>query len=65
MSPPRSTISTAFERPEDDYAFHKAQGSVVYRLNERWSVQAGAFATVAGHNALKERGVVTALWYDF
>lgn len=60
-----STISTAFERPEDDYAFHKAQGSVVYRLNERWSVQAGAFATLAGHNALKERGVVTALWYDF
>ncbi|MEE2950781.1 MAG: hypothetical protein VYD57_05930 [Pseudomonadota bacterium] len=60
-----STISTGFERPEADYAFHKAQGSVVYRLNKRWSVQAGAFATVAGHNALKERGVITALWYDF
>lgn len=47
------------------YAFHKAQGSLVYDLNDRWSLQAGAFATVAGHNALRERGLISAVWYRF
>ncbi|MEX6507072.1 hypothetical protein [Jiella sp. M17.18] len=47
------------------YDYHKAEGSVVYDVSKRWSLQAGVFATVAGTNALKERGLVTALWYRF
>ena len=47
------------------YDYHKAQASVVYDLNPRWSLQAGAFATYAGNNALKERGIVSAIWYRY
>ena len=56
-----STMSVGSER----YSHHKAQGSIVYDINTRWSVQAGAFATIAGENALKERGVVSAIWYRY
>ena len=56
-----STISVGGER----YSHHKAQGSIVYDINDRWSVQAGVFATIAGENALKERGVVSAVWYRY
>ncbi|MCQ0990274.1 hypothetical protein [Jiella marina] len=62
-----STIAAA--GPESarlpDYHYHKAQASVVYDLNEKWSLQAGGFATVAGKNALREQGVTTAVWYRF
>lgn len=58
-----STISAGGDG--DSYAYHKAQGSLVYDLNDRWSLQAGAFATVAGHNALRERGLISAVWYRF
>ncbi|MBP0614195.1 hypothetical protein [Jiella mangrovi] len=47
------------------YSTHKLQGSVVYDLSSRWSVQAGGFATVAGSNALKERGIISALWFRY
>lgn len=56
-----STMSVGGER----YSHHKAQGSVVYDINDRWSLQAGIFATIAGENALKERGVVSAIWYRY
>ncbi|NDV86199.1 hypothetical protein GTW51_05730 [Aurantimonas aggregata] len=58
-----STISAGGDGAS--YAYHKAQGSLVYDLNDRWSLQAGAFATVAGHNALRERGLISAVWYRF
>lgn len=56
-----------FSAPDEDtsYAYQKAQGSVVYDLSARWSVQAGGFATVIGQNALIERGAFSALWYRF
>ncbi len=47
------------------YSYHKLQGSLVYDIAEHWSLQAGVFATVAGENALEERGVVSALWYRY
>ncbi|MEN3791548.1 hypothetical protein [Fulvimarina sp. MAC3] len=58
-----ATFSAASD--EVSYGYQKAQGSVVYDLSERWSVQAGGFATVLGHNALKERGAFSAVWYRF
>ena len=60
-----STLSTAEEKGEASYAYHKVQGSVVYDLDARWSLQVGAFATVAGRNALREQGLVTAVWFRF
>lgn len=44
---------------------HKIAGSVVYRVDDAWSVQVGALAVVAGSNALAERGVFFALWRKF
>lgn len=60
-----STIAVAGPGDEDAYAHHKLQGSVVYDIAEHWSLQAGVFATVAGENALEERGVVSAVWYRY
>jgi hypothetical protein len=48
-----------------DHREHKAEVSVVYDLTQSLSVQLGGIATVAGENALRERGVVTALWVRF
>lgn len=47
------------------YNYHKLQLSVVYDINARWAVQAGAFATFAGRNALQENGVLLGSWYRF
>lgn len=44
---------------------HKAEVSLVYDLTPSLSVQVGALASVAGENALAERGIVTALWFRF
>ena len=44
---------------------HKAELSLVYDLTPAIAVQVGALATVAGENALAERGVITALWFRF
>ena len=60
-----ATFSAGGGEDVETYAYHKAQLSVVYDVNEQWSVQAGGFATVAGTNAIKERGLITALWYRF
>ncbi|MEF2553310.1 hypothetical protein VQ042_18420 [Aurantimonas sp. A2-1-M11] len=44
---------------------HKVQLSGVWDVNESWSVQMGGIATVAGANALRERGIVAAIWRRF
>lgn len=44
---------------------HKAQLSAVWDVTESWSLQLGGIATVAGENALRERGVVAAVWRRF
>jgi hypothetical protein len=46
-------------------AYSKVQASLVYDLSVRWSLQAGAFRTIAGRNALREMGPLAALWYRF
>jgi len=44
---------------------HKVQLSAVWDVSDTWSIQLGGIATVAGENALRERGVVAALWHRF
>jgi protein XagA len=44
---------------------HKLQASAVLDLTDTWSVQAGVFGSMAGRNALKERGVVLGVWRKF
>jgi hypothetical protein len=43
----------------------KLQASAVYDVTKAVSLQFGGFETVAGKNALRERGVIAALWYRF
>ena len=45
--------------------YSKLGGSIVIDLSAHWSVEMGAFQTVAGINALRERGYRTAIWYRF
>jgi hypothetical protein len=47
------------------YNYSKLQLSAVYDLDKDWSAQLGAFATIFGHNALQENGMVAALCYRF
>ncbi|RFC66177.1 hypothetical protein DYI37_01535 [Fulvimarina endophytica] len=61
----QSFATIAEDSPEASYAYQKAQASVVYDLNETWSIQSGGFATIAGREALKERGAFAGLWYRF
>lgn len=49
----------------EDGREHKVQLSAVWSLNEAWAVQVGGIATIAGEDALRERGVVAALWRKF
>lgn len=49
----------------EDGREHKIQLSAVLSLDDVWSVQLGGIATVAGENALRERGVIAALWRKF
>jgi protein XagA len=44
---------------------HKLQASAVLDLTERWALQAGIFGSIAGRNALKERGAVVGVWRRF
>ncbi len=44
---------------------HKLQPSLVWEISESWSLQVGAFATLAGRETLQERGLVAALWWRF
>lgn len=45
--------------------YSNLEGSVVYDLSRRWSLQLGVFETVEGRSALRERGVDVAVWYRF
>jgi protein XagA len=45
--------------------YHKLQGSVVVQLTPAWSAQLGLVGTVAGRNALRERGAILAAWAQF
>ncbi len=45
--------------------YSNLEGSIVYQIDPRWSVQVGLFATIEGRNALRERGVDIAVWYKF
>lgn len=51
--------------PYKPYRLHKLEFSVVERLTPRWSLQFGAFYSVAGRNIVQEQGLVTAIWYRF
>jgi protein XagA len=44
---------------------HKLQVSAVVSFSERWAVQAGVFGSLAGRNALRERGIVLGVWRKF
>ena len=46
-------------------AYDKLQLSLVYDIAPAWSVQVGAFRTVAGLNAVRETGPLAALWHRF
>jgi hypothetical protein len=57
------TFST-FET-DGDSAFHKVAGSVVWNMRDRFHIEAGAIATVAGQNAVRELGGRLGFWYEF
>lgn len=44
---------------------HKAQLSIVRRIDERWSVQVGGFGAYAGRNVVEERAGFVAVWRRF
>ena len=46
-------------------SYAKVQGSLVYDIARRWSVQVGAFRTITGRNAVRETGPLAALWVRF
>ncbi len=51
--------------PYRPYRLHKLELSVVERLTPKWSLQFGAFLSLAGQNIVQEQGVVSAVWYRF
>jgi hypothetical protein len=51
--------------PYSYFRSHKVELSGVWRLSRRFSLQAGAFFSPAGQNALDERGLALALWANF
>ncbi len=55
----------AGEPPFGSYDYYKFQLSGVYELTRAWSLQAGAFTTYAGSNALRENGLIFGAWYRF
>ncbi len=44
---------------------HLLQPSLVWEFREGWSLQVGAFASLAGRETLQERGLIAALWRRF
>lgn len=51
------------EAPYTYFRAHKVVVSVVACLNDRWSVQLGAFTAVAGQNTVVEQGLSLSLWH--
>lgn len=48
-----------------DYRYHNVYAGVAYDVSDRVTVQLGGLATIAGENALRERGVFGGLWVRF
>jgi hypothetical protein len=48
-----------------DAHYHKVGGSIVYSVRERLRLEAGALATVAGRNAVRELGGRIGFWYEY
>ncbi len=46
-------------------SYSKLGASAVYDVTDRWSLQLGAFQTMLGEGALRERGFQAAVWYRF
>jgi protein XagA len=44
---------------------HKLAASAVIDITQTWSLQGGVFASAAGRDSLKERGVALAVWRKF
>lgn len=51
--------------PYVTFRSHKFEASTVVRLTRGLSLQAGAFFSPAGRNALDERGLCVSIWSDF
>lgn len=49
----------------NSYRYHNTYLSGVYQIGRKVSLQLGGMMTLAGKNALRERGLVTGLWYRF
>jgi hypothetical protein len=47
------------------YDYYKFQLSAVYAVTPAWSLQLGGFSTYAGHNALRENGIIVGSWHKF
>jgi hypothetical protein len=47
------------------YDYYKFQLSAVYAVTPAWSLQIGGFSTYAGHNALRENGIIVGSWHKF
>lgn len=57
-------VDTGAQAPEN-FSAHKVQLSAVGRLREGVHLQAGAYATVAGQEALQESAGVVSLWFRY
>ena len=59
---PVGTPYSGAEPPFTYFREHKLELSVVRCINDRWTVQLGAFAAPAGQNSVAERGIALSLW---
>ncbi len=58
-------VSGPATAPYVPFRTHKLELSAVWRMSRRLTLQAGAFFSPAGRNALDERGLCLSLWSDF
>jgi hypothetical protein len=58
-------VSGPATAPYVPFRTHKLEVSAVWRMSRRFTLQAGAFFSPAGQNALDERGLCLSLWSDF
>lgn len=49
----------------DRYRYYNLYVSGAYDITPRWTLQLGGLMTLAGENALRERGLFAAVWYRF
>jgi hypothetical protein len=60
-----NVVSSAAAPPYRFFRTHKVEGSMVWKMTPGLSLQAGAFFSPMGINALDERGVQISLWAEF